>query len=68
MASRYRAGGSGRFVSKPYAKKHPRTTMKERVGAGTHNTKPVNRSTISGRFVTKATARRHPGTTVTQWV
>jgi hypothetical protein len=62
MAKSYRSAGSGRFVSKAAATRHPKTTVAETRGGGsTHGT---HRSAITGKFVKPATAARHPNTTI----
>lgn len=59
---------TGRFVKASTARRSPRTTSTEKVGAGTSNKTTVNRSTVTGRFVKASTAQRHPDTTITQQV
>lgn len=64
MSRSYRSASSGRFVTKSWAARSPRTTVAEsgrNNSSGTHH-----RSAITGKFVTPATAARHPNTTVTE--
>ncbi len=64
MSRSYRSASSGRFVTRSWASRGPRTTVAEsgrNNSSGTHQ-----RSAITGRFVTPATAARHPNTTVTE--
>lgn len=61
-----RSARTGRFVTKNHVKRSPRTTMTERVGAGTSNKRTVTRSATTGRFVTTRWGKRHPGGTVNQ--
>ncbi|MPV37110.1 ABC transporter ATP-binding protein [Georgenia subflava] len=63
-----RSARTGRFVTKEWAARSPRTTTIERIGTGTSNKTAVNRSAATGRFVTAQTARRNPGGTITQMV
>jgi hypothetical protein len=63
-----RSARTGRFVTKAQAKRSPRTTTTERVGAGTSNDRAVTRSAKSGRFVTTAWGKQNPNGTVTQKV
>ena len=58
----YRSAGSGQFVTKSYAKKHPKTTLGEARGGG--STHGAHRSAITGKFVSAATAARWPGRTI----
>lgn len=62
MAKSYRSAGTGRFVTKGYAAKHPATTLGETRGGG--STGGTHRSAKTGRFVTGSYAARHPGTTI----
>lgn len=63
-----RSTGSGRFVTKGYAKRAPAKTTVERVGGKTGNSRQVARSASTGQFVTSATAKRNPGGTIEQQV
>lgn len=63
-----RSAISGRFVTKSHAKRSPKTTTTERVGAGTRNSRTVTRSAISGRFVTDRWGKENPGGTIRQRV
>ena len=58
----YRDAGSGEFVSKGYADKHPKSTLGETRGGGTTN--GAHRSAITGKFVGPAVAGRWPGKTI----
>ncbi len=61
-AKNYRSAKSGRFVTKAYASRNPKTTLAEiRGGGSTHG---AYRSAITGKFVSKAAAARHPNTTI----
>lgn len=58
----YRSAGSGRFVTKGHAGKHPSTTVGEKRGGGsTHGT---HRSAVSGKFVKPGYANRNPSKTI----
>ncbi len=63
-----RSASSGRFVSRATARRSPGRTTRERVGAGTSNTRAVHRSASTGRFIKAGTAQRHPESTITQMV
>ena len=58
----YRSAGSGRFVTKATATRHPSTTVSETRGGG--STHGANRSAVTGKFVKPGYAKRHPGTTI----
>lgn len=58
----YRNAGTGEFVTKAYAQRHPKTTVGETRGGGSTN--GANRSAISGKFVGKAAAARWPDRTI----
>ena len=58
----YRSAGSGQFVTKSYATKHPSTTLGESVGGG--STGGTHRSAKTGQFVTDSYAASHPKTTI----
>jgi len=62
MAKNHRSAGTGKFVTKGYASKHPATTVSETRGGG--STGGTHRSAKTGRFVTDAYAARHPRTTI----
>ncbi|GIL00855.1 MAG: hypothetical protein BroJett030_07540 [Alphaproteobacteria bacterium] len=62
MAKNHRSAGSGRFVTKGYAAKHPATTVSETRGGG--STGGTHRSARTGRFVTDKFAARNPKTTI----
>lgn len=62
--SHARSAIMGRYLSRPAAARHPRTTVVE--SGGNHGSGTHNRSAITGRYVTPATAQRHPNTTVTE--
>lgn len=64
----HRSAGSGRFVSATDAAAAPGTSMKERVGDGTANSRTVYRDTGTGRFVTKDRNDSDPSHTVAQRV
>ena len=68
MKTVHRSARTGRFVKADTARRNPRTTVTERVGAAAGKGASVGRSAITGRFVAAATVARHPGTTVTQRV
>lgn len=58
----YRDAGSGQFVTKSYADKHPKSTLGEtRDGGSTHG---AHRSAGTGKFVSDKYAARHPKTTI----
>jgi hypothetical protein len=58
----YRSAGSGRFVTKGYAGKHPATTLGETRGGG--STHGAHRSAGSGKFVKEGYASRNPSKTI----
>lgn len=60
-----RSAKTGRFVKKATAKRHPDTTVVERMSVSGHSVEVV-RSTYSGQFVKKSTAKRHPEKTVVE--
>lgn len=62
MAKNHRSAGSGRFVTKGYAKRNPSRTVSETRGGG--STGGVHRSAKTGRFVTEGYAKRNPKTTI----
>lgn len=64
----YRSAITGRFVSKASAARWPSKTIRESMGAGTSNKRPVTRSAITGRFVTKRWGDENPNGTVRQRV
>jgi hypothetical protein len=64
MSRSFRSASTGRYVTKSWAARSPRTTVTE--SGGNHSSGTHHRSAITGRFVTGATAARHPNTTVTE--
>ena len=58
----YRSAGTGQFVTKGFAAKHPSTTLGETRGGG--STGGAHRSAGTGRFVSDAYAAKHPRTTI----
>ncbi|MEF2552246.1 hypothetical protein VQ042_12855 [Aurantimonas sp. A2-1-M11] len=58
----FRDAGSGQFVTKSQATKHPKTTVSETRGGG--STHGAHRSAITGRFVGPAVAGRWPDRTI----
>ncbi|MGE0502184.1 MAG: hypothetical protein AB7I79_14630 [Rhizobiaceae bacterium] len=62
MAKNHRSAGTGRFVTKGHATRHPSTTVSETRGGG--STGGTHRSAKSGQFVTDTYASRHPKTTI----
>lgn len=58
----FRSAGTGKFVTKGFAKSHPATTVGETRGGG--STHGVNRSAKTGQFVTEGYAKSHPKTTI----
>jgi hypothetical protein len=62
MAKSYRSAGTGRFITKATAARHPSRTIAETRGGGA--TGGTYRSAATGRFVTTGNGRSHPGTTI----
>jgi hypothetical protein len=58
----YRSAGSGQFVKKSYADKHPSTTVGETRGGG--STHGAHRSARSGKFMPAGYAGRNPSKTI----
>lgn len=58
----FRSAGTGQFVTKSFAGKHPSTTLGETRGGG--STGGTHRSAKSGEFVSAAYAAKHPKTTI----
>ncbi len=58
----FRSAGTGQFVTKGFAAKHPATTLGETRGGGSTN--GTHRSAKSGEFVSASYAKKHPGTTI----
>ncbi|MDP3895588.1 MAG: hypothetical protein Q8Q62_02815 [Mesorhizobium sp.] len=58
----FRSAGSGQFVTKGFAARHPATTLGETRGGGSTN--GTHRSAKSGEFVSAAYAAKHPKTTI----
>ncbi|MDF1598529.1 hypothetical protein PZ895_01915 [Mesorhizobium sp. YIM 152430] len=58
----YRSAGSGQFVTKAQAVRHPSTTIGEARGGGSTN--GAHRSAITGKFVGPAAAARWPNKTI----
>jgi len=58
----YRSAGSGRFVTKNYAGKHPATTLGETRGGGSSH--GAHRSAVTGKFVKPEYASRNPSKTI----
>ena len=61
---RARSAISGRYISKPAAARHPRTSVVE--SGSNKGSGKAYRSAITGHYVTKGTAQRYPNTTVTE--
>ena len=59
----HRDAGSGRYVKKSTAARHPNTTLSENRSGGSTGR---SRSASSGQFVKDSYAKRNPNTTVTE--
>ncbi|MEM1377918.1 MAG: hypothetical protein AAGG69_11080 [Pseudomonadota bacterium] len=60
--TRSRSTITGRYVKPSTAARHPKTTVREKIGGG--STGGVHRSAITGEFVKKSFAKRNPKTTM----
>ncbi|MCP3056601.1 hypothetical protein [Aurantimonas marianensis] len=58
----HRSAGTGKFVTKAYANRNPKTTVGETRGGG--STHGAHRSAITGKFVGPAAAGRWPDRTI----
>lgn len=62
----HRGAGTGRFVKRATAARHPNRTVSEGNGAKNRGGRTAHRNTTTGGYVTAATVTRNPAGPVTE--